>query len=254
MAATDEGVSPSEPPPEEDKRIKRTMADLDSLLGLIDDKPSSKATTTYNSSSSSSTDQPAPTSISIAPGVLKKMADAEAQRLSQGDTDKAGPIKDDIEDQFQKIITKARKLASDQQAAAKAPGAGGAPNNTEAESTQLRQEFETLLKTLSKKPDILEKDDLKKLKEAAFGPLTFWVTETPPIIDKDSNQQTGVMIRGNLRDEREKVYELVQAKVSDRGGGRGQAEVGANLAEPQSAVGPSHPTRMARMCLISHLT
>lgn len=59
----------------------------------------------------------------------------------------------------------------------------------------------------------MSKEDVKRLKDAAFGPNTFWVTETQPISDLE---RTGLLIRGNLRDERAKVYEFVCQKV--RGG------------------------------------
>jgi hypothetical protein len=49
------------------------------------------------------------------------------------------------------------------------------PGNVEAQQQQLRKEFETLLSAMSKGNDMLDKDELKRLKEAAFGPQTFWV-------------------------------------------------------------------------------
>ena len=48
----------------------------------------------------------------------------------------------------------------------------------------------------------MSKDDIKRLKEAAFGPLTFWITETKPIQEAE---RTGLLIRGNLREDRDKV-------------------------------------------------
>lgn len=55
---------------------------------------------------------------------------------------------------------------------------------------------------MSKGPSVLTKDELAILKTTAFGPMRFWVTETLPFQDAD---RSGVLIRGNLRDDREKV-------------------------------------------------
>ena len=73
-----------------------------------------------------------------------------------------------------------------------------------------QQEFEELLENISKPGEILSREDIKRLKEAAFGPQTFWVTETVPVVGAE---RSGLLVRGNLRDERQKVFEFVCAKV-----------------------------------------
>ncbi|GFH25319.1 uncharacterized protein HaLaN_23259 [Haematococcus lacustris] len=91
------------------------------------------------------------------------------------------------------------------------PGESKQPGSSQSESEQqqLRKEFESLLQTLVKPAETLSKEDIKRLKEAAFGPQTFWVTETQTISEAE---RTGLLIRGNLRDERAKVYEHISAK------------------------------------------
>lgn len=89
----------------EDTRIRRTLADLDAILGIQEEeKPGFKA----NKPSEAST------AISVSSEAMKKLADAEAQRLSAGNAAKTGPLRDDLEGQFQKIIEKARRLADEQ--------------------------------------------------------------------------------------------------------------------------------------------
>mmetsp|Transcript_30997 Transcript_30997/g.68746 ORF Transcript_30997/g.68746 Transcript_30997/m.68746 type:complete len:647 (+) Transcript_30997:142-2082(+) len=185
----------------EDVKIKKTMAGLDALLGIQEDDKSKKASTSAAASQSSDP----PTSISVSSEAMSKIAEAEAQRLTRGDANKATGVKTDIEDQFQKIIDKARKLA-DEQSTKKGQG------SAELEQAALRQEFEALLQTISKSPDVLDKDDIKRLKDAVFGPMTFWVTETKPIQEAE---RTGLLIRGNLRDDRDKIFKLVCEKVKE---------------------------------------
>lgn len=205
-STTEAPPAPPAPKPEESVRIRRTLADLDALLGLQDDPKASGGAAT-----STSTQAPAGTSatskpgldLSISPEALKKLADSEAQRLSGGDASKAGPLRDDMEVQFQRIVEKARKLADEQ------TKSGG---SVETEQQQLRQEFESLLQTISNSPATLDKDDIKRLKEAAFGPQTFFITETQPINQAD---RTGLLIRGNLRDERSKIFALITQKVAE---------------------------------------
>jgi len=133
------------------------------------------------------------TDSSISPQAMQKLADADAQRFGG-----QGVPRDDVDGQFQKIIEKAKKLADNQA--------------SEADQAQLKQEFDGLLQKISKPPEAMSKEDIKRLKDAAFGPQTFWVTETQPITDLE---RSGLLIRGNLRDERTKVYEFVCQKVDE---------------------------------------
>ncbi|GFR40568.1 hypothetical protein Agub_g1037 [Astrephomene gubernaculifera] len=212
-----------------DQRIKRTLEGLDALLGIDPNDPQSspsssspKATTAVRESSSASVDASRPTTTNP-PSASGTTPSAGSNGASSSSGGSGAPG----EDQFLKIIEKARQLADAQNS--------NKPGNMEVQQQQLRQEFETLLQAMSKGNDILDKEDLKRLKEAAFGPQTFWVTETQTLQDLD---KTGILIRGNLRDSREKVFAHVCAKVSELFG-PGKYEV--ILIEDEQQAGESEP-------------
>ncbi len=162
-------------PPE---RIQRTLADLDALLGIEPDAPPASAST--------------PSASPAAATSSDSTAGSPNAPLPRGD--------DKIEEHLKRIADKARKLADEQQNAQ-----GG-----QAEQQQLRQEFETMLQSISASPATLDKEDIKRLKEGAFGPQTFFITETQTLTQAD---RTGLLVRGNLRDERAKVYQHICNKV-----------------------------------------
>lgn len=87
---------------------------------------------------------------------------------------------------------------------------GGGSGGTERQEEELRKEFNKLVQTLVTPEEVMSKEDIKRLKDAAFGPLTYWVVETRPIQEAD---RTGTLIRGNLRDDREKVFQIVKDKL-----------------------------------------
>ncbi len=62
------------------------MAGLDALLGIEDEPPKGAASKGKSTSA-------APTSISVSQEALSKIADAEAQRLSRGDSQQQEPLK-----------------------------------------------------------------------------------------------------------------------------------------------------------------
>uniref|UniRef100_A0A6S8JHV9 Peptidase M50 domain-containing protein n=1 Tax=Dunaliella tertiolecta TaxID=3047 RepID=A0A6S8JHV9_DUNTE len=169
----------------------KTLSTLDMLLGIDEEeerkKKQQEEEAKQQASAASTTDS------SISPQAMQKLADADAQRFGG-----QGVPRDDVDGQFQKIIEKAKKLADNQA--------------SEADQAQLKQEFDGLLQKISKPPEAMSKEDIKRLKDAAFGPQTFWVTETQPITDLE---RSGLLIRGNLRDERTKVYEFVCQKVDE---------------------------------------
>ncbi|MEW5304839.1 MAG: hypothetical protein WDW36_007422 [Sanguina aurantia] len=188
-----------------DIRVKKTISGLDSLLGIVDEPPEklnawrAKSTTEIKAAApSSAADQSA---SSISKEALDKLSQADASRPAGSKP--AG--KDPIEEQFMRIIDKAKKLADEQ-------NTSGGRANVEAEQANLRAEFETLLTAVSKGPSVLTKDELAILKTTAFGPMRFWVTETLPFQDAD---RSGVLIRGNLRDDREKVFKIVCERVKE---------------------------------------
>ena len=136
---THDGTSSSTPssstPPADAPRIQRTVQTLDALLGLQEEaKPSTSSASSSTATATTNTATSTPVDISVAPDVLKKLAEAEASRVAGGDASKAGPLQDGIESQMAKIINKARKLADEQ---AKKTGGTEA---VEAEQQELRQE------------------------------------------------------------------------------------------------------------------
>ncbi|GLC65092.1 hypothetical protein PLESTF_000245700 [Pleodorina starrii] len=216
-----------------DQHIKRTLEGLDALLGIDPNDPKSGSPTSASAKSSSTAVRES--SSSAAPSVDASHSASTSSPTNASSTNgngassSSGAGSSPSEDQFQKIIEKARQLADAQRSSK--------PGNVEAQQQQLRQEFETLLQAMSKGNDVLDKDDLKRLREAAFGPQTFWVTETLPLQDLD---KSGVLIRGNLRDTREKVYAHVCAKVSELFG-EGKYEVILVEDEPLPGEAPPEP-------------
>lgn len=192
---TEEGTSTTDGA--ENVRIKRTLADLDALLG-IKEEPKANANGIEAKSS-------------IEPG-KEGLRESEAQRPAGTDSGKVVESEAAINDQMKKILDKARLLANEQSAKG---------TNLDGQQKELKQEFDQLL-SIVLKPESggLDKDELKKLKEAAFGPMTFWVTETRSLEETAVGTRTGVLVRGNLRDEQTKVFELVSAKVKQLFGGK----------------------------------
>lgn len=146
---------------ESDQRIKRTLEGLDALLGIDPNDP--RASGGSSSKSSSTAVAPSPSDATRA---ASSSSPASPSTSTSNGVSSNGTASDD---QFQKIIEKARQLADAQRSK---------PGQVEQQQQQLRQEFETLLQAMSKGNDMLDKDELKRLREAAFGPQTFWVTET----------------------------------------------------------------------------
>lgn len=176
------------------------MADLDALLG-IQEEDKSKANTSS---------QPASNAASSSADHKQEQPGAHTPATSSSSKKSGATDRPDMEEHIQKIIDKARKLADEQ-------STKGASSSSEKEQQALKQEFESLLVNLAKPQDILSKDDIKVLKDTVFGPLTYWVTETRPIQEAE---RTGLLIRGNLRDDRDKVFDLLRKKVAELFGGK----------------------------------
>lgn len=207
-----------------DQRIKRTLEGLDALLGIDPNDPKSGPSSSASAKSSSTAVRESSSSTAasdVSRASTSSPPSTSTTRNGNGVSSSGTGGASSTEGQFQKIIEKARGLA-DAQGSSK-------PANVEAQQQQLRQEFETLLQAMAKSSDVLDKDDLKRLREAAFGPQTFWVTETLVLQELD---KSGVLIRGNLRDSREKVLAHVCAKVSELFG-EGKYEVILTEDEPQ---------------------
>ena len=106
-------------------KIQRTMADLDSLLGIVPEPvadPTAKNKAWRANTSKESTGNEV--GLDISPTALDKIA--EADRLREAASKGRSGTSSDIEAQMQKIVDKARKLAEEQAAAKKAAQASGA--------------------------------------------------------------------------------------------------------------------------------
>ncbi|KAG1676333.1 hypothetical protein FOA52_001128 [Chlamydomonas sp. UWO 241] len=170
--------------------------DKDKLQGILGQSPAAPSASA-SSSPSASTD-----------GMGSSKTSSPAGDKGKADGAKGG----DIDDQFQKIIDKARRLAKEQ-------GGTGSSAGSEKEQAALKREFESLLEVITKPQEAMTKEEVTMLKEACFGPLTYWVTETRPIAEAE---RTGLLIRGNLRSEREEVFQLVVTKVQELFNGKYQ--------------------------------
>jgi hypothetical protein len=184
---TTDSATPDAPAPlQPSKRIERTIADLDALLGIQEEaKPAAPPTT-----AAQPTD--AATSAAVPPGTT---IDSTLGGVA-GPTGAAGP---EVEAQLQRLAARARKLAQEQ-----------TEGNKEEAQAGLRREFEQLLQSMNNATPSLDKEDIKRLKAEVFGPQTFFVTETLPVTRPD---RTGLLVRGNLREERGKVLQHVISKA-----------------------------------------
>ncbi|KAK9809927.1 hypothetical protein WJX72_001870 [[Myrmecia] bisecta] len=177
---------------ESDDRMKATVASLDALLG-IEEEPKEELP-----ASSKNEEQEEPrvaVELAISDDVLKQIAAMEAGRKRKGQPS-GGRSTEEIEKELRgsmaNIVEQAKKLAEN------ADKKGG--------EQALQGEFENLLSLL--KPDsVLSKEDIQKLKDEVFGQTTFWVTETRTVFE--SVDTGGLLVRGNLRAPREKVFDEV---------------------------------------------
>jgi hypothetical protein len=152
--------------------MKNTLTSLDALLGVVEEPPISV--------------KAEPMESSISQAALDKLKEAEASRDAAKSTTSSSPLSSStqsesaLDDQFKRIIIKAKKLAQEQQ---KEGGQASSGASLEKEQAALKREFDAMLKQLNAEASeaTLTKDQIKQLKEAAFGPLSFWITETKPI-------------------------------------------------------------------------
>jgi hypothetical protein len=93
------------------------------------------------------------------------------------------------------------------------------PAPTAGQKKALQQEFEQLLNIFFDTEPGVTKADIKKLRESGvFGPLSFWVTEIKNL-EEEAGPNTvgklGILIRGNLRTERQQVFDGLCEKVKE---------------------------------------
>lgn len=165
-------------------RISQTLADLDALLGVEEEKE------TENSSDEGLVEQ---TEVGIAPSVIQAMAEAEAERAKNEEG-----LPKNVNDSIGRIVEQARKLSNEN----KETGTAG--------EEAMRKEFEQLLTVLTS-PRGIDPEEIKELKEKVFGTQTFFVTEILPTAEFDQ----GILVRGNFRGKREEKFEEICNKIQE---------------------------------------
>lgn len=169
------------------------MADLDALLG-IQPEPEQQPEQPQKREEE--------TKISISPGVLAALAEAEAKRAENlGATQSSEELQARVKDSIERIVEQAKKLSKE----------GSAPPETAGEQA-IRDELQQLYSTMVGGAQGVDAEDLRRIKEQAFGPSSFWVTDTRVMPDLGG----GVLVRGNLRrlGQESAVFEEVCAKVA----------------------------------------
>ncbi|EIE26496.1 hypothetical protein COCSUDRAFT_46110 [Coccomyxa subellipsoidea C-169] len=191
--ATCKGIcfnSASDEPADTDVTIRRTIGNLDALLGIEEDEKGKPI-----NDGESKGDRSAGLEVGIAPEVLRQLAEAEAARGPE-----PGDLADikQLEKQMMQIAETAKRAAS-----------GTDEKESEA---MLRTEFEKLLQIL-RPESVMDKEDLQQMKDKVFGPMTFFVTETR--LTDDFAVDAGWLIRGNLRAKKEEVLGIVDKGIHE---------------------------------------
>lgn len=167
----------------DDRIMTSTLSALDALLGIDPEAEKKKKEQEEEEErrrqrqreEESSGGKP-PISISVSPEVLKALAEAEAARNKNRESGGASSPASSTPEEKKKAEEAARKLQEELLEKLGADPASGPLRGL-------------LLRSASPK-------DLAQIKEAAFGPRIFWVTETSPL---DPFLADGWLIRGNLR-------------------------------------------------------
>ena len=183
-AATEGGTKTTSAADNGDDRIMTsTLSALDALLGIDPELEKKKKEAEEEEErrrqkqrEEESGGKP-PISISVSPEVLKALAEAEAARRSQGNASPSSPT---TPEEKKKAEEAQRKL---QEELLQKLTSGA---DLSSPSGPLRG---LLLRGATPK-------DLAQIKDAAFGPRVFWVTETTPL---DPFLADGWLVRGNLR-------------------------------------------------------
>ncbi|KAL3140257.1 hypothetical protein ABBQ38_004528 [Trebouxia sp. C0009 RCD-2024] len=170
-------------------RISTTLAGLDALLGIQEEKSDEED---QNQPQAGKSDK---VTLDVSPEVLKSIAQADLGRKaaqngsSKGDKD----AEKKLSDQMTRIVERAKQMASQDAEQGKVT------------EQNLGKDFETLLGMLRPEESV-NKEDIRILKEQVFGPKVFWVTGTRTT---DDILEGGIVVRGNLRAPREQVLDTV---------------------------------------------
>lgn len=181
--------------PQPPSNINQTLADLDAMLGI--ELETEHEQHVEQETKSDSVQSPV-VQLDIAPEVLKQLADAEAQRLSN-----AGGFQQqqDVNSKVESLLKKISQISSTDEK--------DKDENSPVQQA-LRKDVEDLLNVLSK-PRSMDSEDLKVFKERVFGPQVFWITGTAPHPEIDG----GIIVKGNVRTDRETVFDKVAAKTAE---------------------------------------
>lgn len=179
------------------------MADLDALLGIVEE-PNKDADS--KGASTSDTLKDAKDFLETVTKSSGELAASSSRDGGAAASSSKDPKKDaELQDAMRKIVEKAKIIAEE---------SGQGRGDVQVRQEQLKQEFESLLGSLFQPAGLLDKADVKKLKDSGvFGPSSFWVTEMK--VFEESEQRAGILVRGNLREERSKVFSDVIAKVKE---------------------------------------
>ena len=126
---------------EQSNRIEQTLAGLDALLGIQDEEKNEKS---INNDEKPASEQIA---VSVAPEVLKAIAEAESKRSEASDN--SPEVTKKVSDSIGRIVEQAKKLSESKQE----------EDNTAGEEA-IRKEFETLLSVLTT-PRGIDQNELK---------------------------------------------------------------------------------------------
>jgi len=169
--------------------------------------------------------------VDVDSGVLKAIAEAEASRAAGGAGAAGGSPEGskEIESRMESILQRARQIAE----SSDAEGKGG--------EEQLRRDFEGLISALQAVEKI-PREDMRRIREAAFDNATFYVTDMYTVEDSEQPElfelygTGGWIVRGNLREDKGKVFARLKAAVSDLHGDR---LVALMIPDPVAPEGPS---------------
>lgn len=169
-------------PPED--RITETLADLDALLGIEEEKEEVAVVDEGKAS------------IEFSPSVLEAIAEAEKARAEARGGEESLPK--NVNDSIGRIVEQARKLSQE-----------NGETGTAGEEA-MRQEFEQLLTVLTS-PRGIDPEEIKEMKEKVFGTQTFFVTEILPVVEFEQ----GILVRGNFRGDVTEKFGQVCDKVKE---------------------------------------
>jgi len=157
--------------------VSSTLEGLDAILSGQDDGRSATAQSSTASDSGSSKPK-----IEISQKAIQEMAEAERKRL--GNTSEDEKLTDFL-DQLNDIASKASEE-------------GGGKDSERTFLEGVRNTFAEA----SQRSDTVPKRDIERFREQAFGIQTFWVTG----VERSSVYEGGAVFTGNLRADREKVF------------------------------------------------